>query len=40
MDDEEEHDDGFLEALKGSISTDWEGWENEKAIQDEEASGI
>lgn len=40
LDDEEEHDDGFLEALKGSISADWEGWENEKATQDEETSGI
>lgn len=38
--DEEEQDDGFLEALKGSASADWEGWGNEKTAQDEEGGSI
>ena len=31
-------DDGFLEALKGSVNVDWEAWED--GVKDEKASDI
>lgn len=36
--EEEEQDDGFLDALKGSVDADWEGWED--GVKDEKASDI
>ncbi len=36
--EEEEQDDGFLEALKGSVNVDWEAWED--GVKDEKASDI
>ncbi|HBI63030.1 MAG TPA: hypothetical protein DDY31_17800 [Lachnospiraceae bacterium] len=35
--EEEAQDDGFMEALKGSIDTDWDGWQN---ADDEEEADI